>query len=155
MLTFDAWAWPAKVSFQRSSGSHTAGHFRSLAHQENRVANDRFQSTADVARRPSTSTTSPMLSFIALRCQPASRADTLCLLVKRSDWPCRPIADSQSSSLSARKQSSRVIPAWREPRGRAFCILRLTDVLRTALALPPLIVAPIRLPVFFVSARGA
>ena len=33
------------------------------------------QSTADVALRPSALTTSPKLSFIALRCQPASRAD--------------------------------------------------------------------------------
>ncbi|WP_137896663.1 hypothetical protein [Ramlibacter sp. 2FC] len=53
------------------------GHFRSLAHQENRVANDRFQGTADVTRCPSAVTTSPNQSVIALQCLPASGADRM------------------------------------------------------------------------------
>ena len=55
--------------------THSHGHKRALACQENRVANDRFQSTAVVTRRPIVVTNSPKRSFIALRCNPASRTD--------------------------------------------------------------------------------
>jgi hypothetical protein len=42
---------------------HSDGNFLSLKHQENRVANDRFQGTADVARRPRKVTKSPKRSL--------------------------------------------------------------------------------------------
>lgn len=41
------------------------GHFRSVARQENRFANERSQSTADMARRPVVVTNSPKRSSIA------------------------------------------------------------------------------------------
>lgn len=53
------------------------GHFQSLAGQENRVANDRFQSTAVIARRELSVTSSSKRSLVAYRCRSTSRADRL------------------------------------------------------------------------------
>jgi hypothetical protein len=76
-LTFHARAWPAKGSFPLPSGSHAPGHFQSFKHQENHVANDRSQVTADVARRPTAVTHSPKRPLKDLRCPPASMADRM------------------------------------------------------------------------------
>ena len=70
-------ALASEGSFLARMGTHGLGHFRSLGRQDNRVANDRSQSTADVAQRPISVTHSPKRSIIAVRRKPASRADRM------------------------------------------------------------------------------
>ena len=48
-----------KVAMNSSAGAPGIGHYLSSKHQMNRVANDRFQGTADVARHPFAATKSP------------------------------------------------------------------------------------------------
>jgi len=96
------------------------GHFRSLAHQENRIANDQFQCAADVTRWPSAVTASPKLSFVALRCQPASGADHMSAGQGIGLALPTPKAAIQFSGILCRPQPQRCLPkrhhpCWKKP----------------------------------------
>jgi hypothetical protein len=67
----------SKVPSISPTGAPALGHKRAFACQESRVANDRFQSTAVVGRRPIVVPKSPNRSFIAFRCNPALRIDVV------------------------------------------------------------------------------
>jgi len=56
-------AWLANGSCQRACGTGSPGHDQSLKRREIQVGNDRFQGTADIARRPRAATGSPKLSL--------------------------------------------------------------------------------------------
>ena len=60
-------ALPARVSLRRSPGKPGPGHFQSFKLPEDRLADDRFQSTAAIGRRPLETAHSPKQSLTISR----------------------------------------------------------------------------------------